>query len=86
VADLLRHPELGRELTAKELCERTVVIVGREDSDTMYTAWVYRIGVDYVAFKAGVIATVFIANRAPDDKLTDETGKKILVFEYLGEI
>jgi hypothetical protein len=86
VANHPKHPELGRELTATELCERTVVIVGREDRNAMYTAWVYRIGVDFVAFKAGEIATIFVAMRAPDDKLTDDTGKRVHVFEYLGEL
>jgi|HubBroStandDraft_6_1064221.scaffolds.fasta_scaffold426605_3 hypothetical protein len=78
--------ELGRELKPSELRLRTVVVVGREDRATMYTAWVHSVGDDYVALLAGEIATVFLAKRRPDDTLVDDTGKRVMVFEYLGEI
>lgn len=78
--------ELGRELKANELTERTVVVLGREDRATMYTAWVIRLGADYVAFGYGAINTTFIAYLREDGELVDDTGKRILVFEYLGEV
>jgi hypothetical protein len=52
----------------------------------MYTAWVGMITPRFVFFHAGVTKTTFIAVRHPDGTLTDDTNKRILVFEYLGEV
>jgi hypothetical protein len=78
--------EVGRELKANELTERTVVVLGREDRAVVYTAWVSRLGTDYVAFYTGVGNTTFIAYLREDGELADDTGKRILVYEYLGEV
>lgn len=78
--------ELGRELAVTELVERTIVILSREDRAPMYTAWVYLVSENFVAFLAGAVNTTFFVKRAPDDTLTDDTGKRIRVFEYLGVI
>lgn len=78
--------ELGRELTAAELVPGTVIVLGRIDRARMVTAWVQVLGVDYVTFGMGEVRTIFIARRLPDDTLVDDTGKHILVFEYLGEV
>jgi hypothetical protein len=82
------NSELGRELKVSELVEGTVIVLGREDRNAMYTAWVYAIMHSAVAFRAGELQMLMIAARDLDDrdKLTDDTGKRILVFEYLGEI
>jgi hypothetical protein len=78
--------ELGKELKANELMERTVVVVGREDRAAMYTTWVSRIGVDFVAFYSGVSKMIFVVKRNADDTMSDDTGKRIHVFEFLGEV
>lgn len=78
--------ELGRELRADELRERTVVALGRVDRPHLFTAWVAEIRADYIAFRAGEINTTFLAVRHPDGMLTDDTNTRILVFEYLGEV
>jgi hypothetical protein len=78
--------ELGRELTAAELVPRTVIVLGRIDRARMVTAWVQVVGVDYVTFLMAAVRTTFITRRLPDDTLVDDSGKRILVFEYLGEV
>lgn len=80
------NPELGRQLTAAELVSKTVVVLGRVDRATMVTCWVAVVGADYVAFEMGEVRTVLIAYLREDGKLTDDTGKELLVFEYLGII
>jgi hypothetical protein len=52
----------------------------------MVTAWVQVVGVDYVTFLMAAVRTTFITRRLPDDTLVDDSGKRILVFEYLGEV
>jgi hypothetical protein len=78
--------ELGRMLLAHELVEKTVVVLGREDRATMYTVWVASVDADFVSFHAGETKTTLIATRHPNGTLTDDTNKRILVFEYLGEV
>lgn len=80
--------ELGRMLKVDELAALvgSVVVLGREDKPYMYTVWVTSVGSDYVAFGAGEIKTTLIAFRHPDGRLTDDSGARILVFEYLGVI
>jgi hypothetical protein len=78
--------DVGRELTAAELVPKTVVILGRADRAVMVTTWVQSVGVDFVAFYHGAVHTTFIARRLPDDTLTDDSGARILVFEYLGVV
>jgi hypothetical protein len=81
--------EVGRELKANELTVRTVVVIGREDRDFAYTAWVREIGPDFVIFSYELgpeTKVAFIAHLREDGTLGDDTGKRITVNEYLGEI
>jgi hypothetical protein len=77
--------EQGRELMAQELIERTVVILQKEGRP-MITAWVKRIGHDFVMFYAETIRTTLILKRNPDGTLEDDTPARVRVYEYLGEI
>ena len=82
----MENEEIGRELKANELKVRTVVVLGREDRDVHYTTWVTEIGGDSVVFYSGVSKTYFIAYLREDGQLVDDTGKRIIVNEYLGAI
>jgi hypothetical protein len=77
--------EQGRELLAHELKEQTVVILHKEGRPKI-TSWVVRIGIDFVAFHAGVTKVTFVAKRNPDGTLEDDTPARIRVYEYLGEV
>lgn len=78
--------EIGRELKANELKVKTVVVVSREDNPSAYTTWVREIGQDCVVFWSGVANTYFIVYLREDGELVDDTGKRIIVNEYLGEV
>jgi hypothetical protein len=78
--------EIGRELTAADLKVKTVVVLGQDDRPDYVTTWVQEIGVDFVTFQAAAIKLIFIAKRLPDDTLQDDKGRRIHVFEYLGEV
>jgi hypothetical protein len=80
------NPELGRELLADELAVKTVVVIALEGLDIYVTSWVREVGEDFVCFYSGVSHTLFIAFRLKDGTLTDDTGKRIHVWEYLGEV
>lgn len=82
----MTNPELGRMLRVDELEVKQVVVLAREDRPYMYTVWVTLIDSDCVMFGAGEINTTLIVKRHPDGRLTDETGARLLVFEYLGVI
>ena len=82
-----RSPEMGRELLADELVEKTVVVVGREDRPHYaITAWVQLVDAEIVLFSANEIKLTLITVRRPDGTLVDDTGKRILVWEYLGKV
>ncbi|HEV8189496.1 MAG TPA: hypothetical protein VGP83_17205 [Pyrinomonadaceae bacterium] len=80
--------EVGRALAPRELIERTVVCVAREDRPSFMTLWVEQVTKDHIVFQAGAARPVihFIVMRRPDDTLVDDEGKRILVHEYLGEV
>ena len=81
------NPEMGRELLAHELVEKTVVLVGREDRPHYaITAWVQLVDAEIVLFSANEVHMVLITVRRPDGTLVDDTGKRILVWEYLGVV
>lgn len=80
------NPEMGRELLAGDLMVKTVVIVGREDRPHCFTVWVWHVGEDFIAFKAGEINHILIVLRLDDGTMIDETGNRIHVWEYLGEV
>ena len=80
--------EMGRQLRADELREKTVVVVRREDRDLAATMWVEAVHDNAVVFLAGATwpRIHFMATRHEDGTLTDDTGKQVLVYEYLGEV
>ncbi len=80
--------EIGRQLRADELREMTVVCLRREDRDITATWWVESINSRAVVFLAGATwpRIHFMAFRQADGTLVDDTGKLMLVFEYLGEV
>jgi hypothetical protein len=78
--------EVGRLLAVEDLIVGTVVLVGREDRPFLMSVWVHEIAPKFVVFRAGAIHTLLIAERWPDGKLTDDTGLRLHVFEYLGAI
>jgi hypothetical protein len=80
------NEEFGRELTAAELKEKTVVILGRDGDPACITTWVGTIGEKFISFQAGEIGLIFIAKRMPDGTLQDDKSRRIHVFEYLGDI
>jgi hypothetical protein len=80
--------EQGREFMAHELMLLCgfVVIITREDRPYAYSAWVTQVTPEFVVFRAGEIPTYFMAMRHEDGTLTDDTGQRVRVYEYLGEI
>jgi hypothetical protein len=81
-----KSEEMGRELRADELVVATVVVIAREDRPVAVTTWVREIGDDFVVFYHGEVKTAFIVMRNPDGTLSDDTGQRIHVWEYLGEV
>lgn len=77
--------EVGRELKANELNVKTIVCIRREDRPITLTAWVSELGQDFVTFYSGAIKTTFLTFLREDGELVDDTGKRIIVNEYLGE-
>jgi hypothetical protein len=83
---MIADPEVGRPLLAGDLVVGSVVVVGREDRRHMVTVWVAEVSSAHVMFHAGVIRTALIVERREDGTLVDDTGRRLLVFEYLGEV
>lgn len=77
--------EVGRELRVSDLRERMIVILSRPDSDVAVTVWVKSLGEGMVAFYAGVTRALFVAAVSADGTITDNTGRQVMMFEYLGE-
>jgi hypothetical protein len=79
--------EIGRELKASELVPRTVVIL-EKPGHPFVTWWVLHVFPDYVVFTSGVLRGYFVAHRTgPDlEEITDDTGRPMKVYEYLGEV
>jgi hypothetical protein len=84
--DLSKSHEVGRELLAHELTVKTVVVIGRDDRPFLVTTWVRTIGEDFVEFFHGEVNTAFLVCRQGDGTLTDDTGRRIHVWEYLGVV
>ena len=79
--------EIGRGLKANELKVGTVVVLGREDRpNARDTVWVDGIGQEGVCFYSGISRMGFVAFLREDGELVDDTGKRIIVNEYLGEV
>jgi hypothetical protein len=83
---IFTNPEMGRELLASELVIETVVVVGREDRPHCFTVWVWWFDDDFIAFKLREIDCVLIVYARDDGTLVDDTGSRIHVWEYLGEV
>jgi hypothetical protein len=83
-----QNPEVGRELLAHELKVDKVVWITRQDRHTVVTVWVAAVGPVLVEFVAAAKEPVihFLAAREADGTLTDDTGKRIHVYEYLGKV
>ena len=77
--------EVGRELRIDELKRETVVVLVKAGRPAI-TIWVATVGQDFVAFYAGEISTMLIAYLREDGTLADDSGIRMRVFEYLGEI
>jgi len=78
--------EVGRDLKANELKVRTVVVIRREDRpESAMTLWVREIGQDHVVFWSGTLKITLWTYLREDGELMDETGKKIMVSEFLGD-
>lgn len=78
--------EIGERLTVDELKKMMVVVIRKEGRPYAISVWVELISEKHVIFLAGDINTHFIAQRLPDGRLVDDTGKEIYVHRYLGEI
>jgi hypothetical protein len=80
--------EIGRELKVSELKWRTVVVLEKSGHPVMSTMWVAEVTNGYVLFTSGVLRTDFMAQRTgPDlEQITDNTGKPMKIYEYLGEV
>jgi hypothetical protein len=80
--------EIGRPLKVSELKPRTVVVLGKPPNPILSTMWVYEVRDKSVVFTSGVLRGDFIAMRSgPDlEELVDNSGSRVHVYEYLGEI
>jgi len=76
--------EIGRELQLNELQRKTIVILQR-DGEFGITMWVSFVGQEVVAFYSGRLNVLVVANIYEDGSIRDDKGKRIRVFEYLGE-
>lgn len=81
--------EIGRELLWSDLKPRTIVVIkppGRPPGDRgHFTFWVERVTGDYVMFHSAVLHWSVFNFPGPDDTVVDDMGRKVTVFEYLGE-
>ena len=76
------NPEIGRELTAQELTEGTVVVlIGESHPGHAFTVWVKSINQDTVAFWAGDIGVMLVLFRT-DNGLVDGKQQKLHVYEW----
>lgn len=80
--------EIGRELLWSDLQPKTIVVVkppGRPEDRGHFTFWVERVTVDYVLFHSAVLHWSVFSFHGRDDTVVDDQGRKVTVFEYLGE-
>ena len=77
------NPEVGRELLASDLEPRTVVVMVASWCPTDgITAWVTQVSSWHAMFYVGQLNARCILLRTPDERLTDDTGRQVHVFEY----
>jgi hypothetical protein len=84
--------EIGRELKVSELQERTVVWLSKYENQ-FASMWVWKVDSGFVAFQAGkpAIPMILVAIREdiePGDResICDDTGARLRLYEYLGEV
>lgn len=78
------NKEIGRELKVSELKTDTIVVLAQEDRSIEFTVWVLDITEHFVIFKDDAVGVTIFAEILPDDTLTDDSGAKIVIFQYLG--
>jgi hypothetical protein len=81
--------EVGRELRADELKERTIVWLCREEHRyDMATMWVRNVNSAAITFLVAALKPpiTLVLFRLPDGTLIDDSGKRMFVYEYLGEV
>lgn len=80
------HEEFGKELKVSDLKPKTVVWLSKEGSRTIATMWVIAIDPVYVHFYTPVGKVAFLAKRTGEnlDEITDDEGKSMMIYEYLG--
>ena len=76
------HGEVGRELKASELQEKTVVFITKEGRNSAMTAWVKDVGDCGVVFYVGELRLYLVVARIGDE-LHDDTAR-LHVFQYFG--
>jgi hypothetical protein len=79
----MRHPEIGRTLTVKELKPKQIVWVHKAGRP-IATMWVTEVKPEWVTFYSGVTCMVFVARRC-GDSVTDDDGTSFALYEYLGK-
>jgi hypothetical protein len=80
--------EIGRQLLASDLQERTIVVIkppGPDNHGLFFTMWVQSIEPDFVVFYSALRHWSVISFKTPDDGLVDDRDRAIEVFEYLGD-
>ena len=79
------HDEIGRELTAPELTPRTVYVLSKEGRPAITLLFMARTGT-LAHFYGGSINMNLLLLIQPDGTFQDDSGMKVTVSEYLGEV
>jgi hypothetical protein len=78
--------EIGRELKASELKPDMIVIIAPPgNSNVMVTMWVSEVDAKVVDFYAGEMRWHVLNFIQPDGSITDDQGRLVRVYEYLGQ-
>lgn len=77
--------EIGKELKLSELVPETIYVLSKEGHRCATLWFIGRWGDHYAQFLAGILGVTLILRVGPDDLLTDDTGARIFVHEYLGQ-
>jgi hypothetical protein len=83
----LEH-EIGRELLFSDLKPRTIVVIKPPDRlgrEIYMTWWVHSVSPGVVIFHSAVKHWSVVNFQGRDDTVIDDQGRKVTVFEYLGE-
>lgn len=80
--------EIGKEYTVDDLralAKPVVVVTRREDRDVGVTLWLEEVGPTCVLFTAQGKRVLFLTF-IEGDHVVDDTGRRVHVYEYLGEV